>query len=308
MSAGVSKFDRSWQLLKGSFQVIGGNRKLLLFPVVSFAFTLVIVLFFLAPVVLAPTGHSLADPAHWKAVVDRIGVVDTGGRQQQMVFHNTTYAFIAVVYLVSMFCATFFNVAFYSEILKALRGEAVSVRSGLAFALGRIRPILLWSLFAGLVGLVIKALEQRFGWVGRLVLRFIGMVWSVASVFAIPVIVCEEESNPVTLLRHSAQTLRKTWGESLIGYVGITFASWIVLLVSLVLLIGGVIVSILIGHPLLIVLFVLAWIVSLFAFGYIMAVANHIYRCALYVYASSGAVPEPFTPELMDGAWKVKKA
>ncbi len=308
MSSGVSKFDRSWQLLKGSFQVIGGNRKLLLFPVVSFAFTLMIVLFFLAPVVLAPTGHSLADPAHWRAVVDRIGVVDAGGRRQQMVFHDTTYAYIAVIYLVSMVCATFFNVAFYSEILKALRGESVSVRSGLAFACSRIRPILLWSLFAGLVGLVIKGLEQRFGWVGRLVLRFIGMVWSVASVFAIPVIVCEEESNPVVLLRHSAETLRKTWGESLIGYVGITFASWIVLLVSLVLLIGGVIVSILIGHPMLILLFVLAWIVSLFAFGYIMAVANHIYRCALYVYASSGAVPQPFTTELMDGAWKVKKA
>jgi hypothetical protein len=36
-------------------------------------------------------------------------------------------------------------------------------------------------------------------------------------------------------------------------------------------------------------------------------VAGHIYRGALYVYATEGVVPAPYTAELMDAAWKVKK-
>jgi hypothetical protein len=312
MSTGLSKFERSWQLIKRSFEVIGSNRKLLLFPIVSFAFTLAIVLFFVAPVFLISLGLAWGDPAHWSALAHNVGVSGLsdgqGGRPGHPVLSQTAFLYLAGIYLVSMVCATFFNVAFYNEILKALRGEAVSLRSGLSFAIGKLGPILLWSLFAGLVGLAIKALEQRFGWVGRLVMRLIGTVWSVASVFAIPVIVRGEEANPVAVLRRSASTLKKTWGQSLIGYVGLTFASTAAILVSLVLLAAGVILSLVLNHPGFIAFLALSWIVAVFALSYVVSIANHIYRCSLYLYASDGTVPAPFTPELMDGAWRVKKA
>ena len=305
----MSKFDRSWQLIKGSFEIIGNNRKLLLFPVVSFFFTLVIVLFFVAPVFLVSLGLSWGDPTRWSSLAHSVGT-QTGspGHPGRTVFSEATTIYLAGIYLVSMVCATFFNVAFYSEILKALRGEAVSVRSGLTFALTKIRPILFWSLFAGIVGLIIKSLEERFGWVGKLVLRFIGTVWSVASVFAIPVIVREDQTNPVAVLRRSSETLKKTWGESLLGYVGLTFASSVVILVSVVALAGGVALAIITQHPGVIVFLAVSWLFAVFALSYVVGIANHIYRCSLFLYASDGTIPAPFTPELMDGAWKVKKA
>jgi uncharacterized membrane protein YeaQ/YmgE (transglycosylase-associated protein family) len=228
MSTGLSRFDRSWQLIQRSFTVIGANRKLLLFPLVSFAFTLVIVLFFIAPAFLLSLGISLWEPASWSSFAQRMGTA--GGQAGPP---SVPVLFIAGVYLVAMVCATFFNVAFYNEILKALRGEAVSVRSGLSFAFSRIGPILLWSLFAGIVGLIIRNLEQRFGWIGKIVMSLVGAVWSVSSVFAIPVIVREGEINPMEVLRRSAATLKKTWGESLLGYVGLSFASTIAVLCSL---------------------------------------------------------------------------
>jgi hypothetical protein len=49
------------------------------------------------------------------------------------------------------------------------------------------------------------------------------------------------------------------------------------------------------------------WLVTVIAFGYLVGVAGHIYRAALYVYATEGVVPVPYTAELMDAAWKVKK-
>jgi hypothetical protein len=40
--------------------------------------------------------------------------------------------------------------------------------------------------------------------------------------------------------------------------------------------------------------------------GLIGSVVNPVYRCALYVYATEGVVPESFDKELLDSAWKVK--
>jgi predicted alternative tryptophan synthase beta-subunit len=40
----------------------------------------------------------------------------------------------------------------------------------------------------------------------------------------------------------------------------------------------------------------------------VVSIADDIFRCALYVYASEGVVPAPYTAELMDAAWKVRKS
>jgi hypothetical protein len=333
MSSLGEKFTRSWQLFASSCQIIGRQPKLLLFPLVAFSCTVLIVLFFLAPVALLPTGHSWSEAAHWQAAGQRLvekrpadyvpGQLDrtmldldhlsvdsqrtkpqTASRVQ---LTTTAYVYLVALYLTSMFVATFFNVAFYNEIIKALAGDAVSIGAGLRFACSRLRAILLWSLFAGAVGLIIKTLEERFGWIGRWVMRFIGVVWSVASIFVIPLIVREENANPFTLLRTSATTLKKTWGESLIGYVGITLGAWVAVLASVIFLIGTILLSVWLHHPMYIFVASGLWILAMFVYGYLVSVAGHIYRGALYVYASEGVVPEPFTAELMDAAWKVKK-
>ena len=91
-----------------------------------------------------------------------------------------------------MFLATFFNVAFYSEIIAALNGKGVSFRRGLSLARSRLPSILAWTFLAGLVGWLIRTIEQRLPFAARIVTGLIGMAWSVAAVFAIPVIIQEQ--------------------------------------------------------------------------------------------------------------------
>jgi len=301
------KLQRSWSLFTGSLQVIRQNPRLMLFPLTTSVCSVVMLLFFLAPALLYPSGHTLQEGAHWRGLAAFLGF-DLAGAKSHLRPNGLFYAYLAAGYLVSMFMATFFNVAFYHEILQALAGNPVSIRTGLRFASRRLPSILAWSLFAGLVGLIIQALEEKLGWVGRWVMRFVGMVWSVASVFAIPVIIREDNPNPIGLLRNSALLLRKTWGESLIGYVGITAASWIVLVGSLVFLIGAALVAAMLKAPVLIVLAVAIWLFAMLVLGYLSSVAADVYRCALYVYASEGVVPAPYTAEMLDAAWKVKKS
>ncbi len=290
------KLKRSWQLFGNSLQVMKQNKKLLLFPIVALFFTLIVVAFFFAPVLW-----------QWSSIGQSLVALDGPTTHHKGHIKAAGYVLLAGIYLVSMFMATLFNVAFYSEIMKALAGETVSIRAGLAFAMSRIKSIFIWSLFAGVIGLIIESLEERFGWIGRLVLGAVGMLWSVASIFVIPVMIRDESTNPVQLLRHSANTLKKTWGESLIGYIGIELGSGLFLLGSLILLGAVTAISIMQEQYIYIILVGSVWLLATIALGYLVHIAGTIYRCALYIYASEGVVPGPYTVELMDTAWKVKK-
>ena len=308
----MSKFRRSWLLFKSSLSIIARNKQLLVFPILIFTLTCVIVLFFFAPIVLQPTGHSYLQAEHWQAIGHSLFTHSEGAAGSQgseIGFTPLAIAYLAFLYFVSMFFATFFNVAFYNEILAALSGEAVSIGRGLRFANTRLKAILMWALFAGLVGLIIKIIEQRLELVGRIIARFLGLAWSIAAVFVIPIIVREEEStNPVNMLRKSAGILKNTWGEALIGYVGLSFANVLIMITSLVLLMGALVVSIALSNFWIIAIAGILWLFAIFVWSYLTSVASQVYKGALYLYAAEGVIPEPYNREMLDLAWKFKKS
>lgn len=320
----MNTFQRSWELFKTSLRVMQRDKQLLLFPVITTVCTMAITLLFLVPVAFQPTGRNYTSADHWNAVGQRIyksndnqpitvekdgtGVQTQTYRSQRQGLQPLAVGYFAFLYFVSMFTATFFNVAFYNEILNALQGEAVSISDGLRFACTKWKTILMWTVFAGAVGYTIKALEQRFGWVGQLVMKLVGTAWSIACVFVIPVIITEETtSNPFQVLKKSALTLKQTWGESLVGYAGVSFGGLIVLFASLLWLGGTIATSIALHLYWLIAVAVVVWVFALIAWSYLMSVASQIFRCALFVYASGGALPAPYTPEMMELAWKKRK-
>ena len=204
----MSKFQRSWTLVKCSLRVIFGNKTLLLFPLILSLLMIVMAAFFLAPVLLWPTGHGLAEDG---ALAGRRTAMDhPGAGGGNLSLTPAGYALGAVFYLAATCLATFVNVAFYSQILNALRGHPVSVAAGLRLAWSRRGAIVAWSLFTGVVGLIIRNIEQRVGIVGRWIIGLIGLAWSVASVFAVPIIVVGAEgAHPLRILRTSATTLRR---------------------------------------------------------------------------------------------------
>jgi hypothetical protein len=290
-----------WQLLRSSLRVIRNHPKLALFPLLSTGCTLALVLFFFVPIVVLVFANAggaawwnLGVKTDWAAI----------GRK----FHWATYAYGAVVYLGALFAGTFFNVAFYREIMPALAGESVSLGRGLRFATRRLRAILMWALLAGTVGLIIRVIEERLGWIGKIVLASIGAVWSVAAVFAIPVIIRREDHNPLVVLRDSALTLKRTWGESLLGFIGIPMVGAALMLgicafgfmaMALAELMQVAWVGISMGA---------LWLFAILLASILISMATHVYRCALYVYASEGIVPEPYTVELMNAGWRIKRS
>lgn len=311
----MGKFKTSWSLFKSSLSVMLKNKILLVFPVVEFISILIIGVLFLSPIFLWDSGHSITDVQHWQALGKHFGeLVENEKAGGPITIETLTgknwFVWFAVFYLISMFSATFFNVAFYNEIIKGLNGKRVSFFRGITAAFSKIKLIMVWSLFAGIVGMIIRTIEERLGFVGRWIMGLIGLAWSVASIFIIPVIIREEKSaNPVKLLKTSAVMLKRTWGETIIGYAGIRGFFLVILFITLPLLLA---VCFIIGNTIpntagVIFLLILLYLISMLILAYFSSVANHIYRGALYVYASEGVIPESFDEEMMDKAWRVKK-
>jgi hypothetical protein len=324
----MNKIKRSGRLLKAAFAVLFREKKLLLFPAIATGLAGVAALFFIVPIVLYPTGHSFFSAAHWRALAELAApwfqpghpspgqpmLVGKTGTLMLFTGHWWVAPILAVAYFVSMFLATFCNVAFYHEIMQALNGDAVSIRRGFRFAKSRWQAVLLWSLFAGLIGYLINAIEERIGFLGRIITSALGFAWSVACIFIIPTLVRDEQTvNPVKLLRHSAGTLKRTWGELVIGFAGmeLAFGFAALLLVVVALLTGGVATSLTCwgfhwSQWWILPVVIAEWLSLALVLGLIGSVVNPVYRCALYVYATEGVIPDTFDQELLDSAWKVK--
>jgi len=301
----MKKLERSWRILKRSWTVLKENKRLLLFPIVNLILILAIFAFFLIPFAAFFLMPSL--------------IFISGGELDKLLSGEDLAATVCVNlmlivgYFVSMFLATFFNVAFYNEILKALNGNPVSITAGLRFAMTRWKAVLFWSLLAGVVGYLIKLLEEKLGFIGSWIMSFIGLAWSVACVFIAPVIIRDqEENNPLRCLKKSAGIIKRTWGEGLIGYIGVAAIGTLLYIAPFVVLIPFLIavclinVDILFSQAILMsLLFGFAtWFVACMAFIWVCGVLEKIYIAALYIYGTEGVIPEAFDKETLDMAWK----
>ena len=100
-------------------------------------------------------------------------------------------------------------------------------RDGLALARQHIGKIFVWALITATVGMILRAIQERSGIVGRIVIGIVGIAWSVLTFFVVPVLLYE----PVGVgesIKRSASIFRQRWGEQFIGNATIGLAIFIV--------------------------------------------------------------------------------
>jgi len=141
-------------------------------------------------------------------------------------------------------------------------------------------------------------IEERFEGIGRFVIALVGVAWSVATYFVVPVLVVERVG-PFAALKRSGQILRKTWGEALVSNIGIGLMVFLAALVAMIPAALGIIV----GNPVAVAVGIVVTVIS---FGLIMAgstALNAILVTALYEYASTGVAPAGFDESTLRGAF-----
>lgn len=274
------KFSRSWQLVKASAAVLRSDKELLLFPLVSSVATLLVAATFLVPVI----GLRLFEG----------GNIGVGGAIVGFLFYLSQY-----------FVIFFFNTALVGAAMIRLEGGDPTLSDGLRIAFGKIGAILGYAAIAATVGLLLKMLEERAGWLGALVVRFIGVAWTFATFLVVPVLV-SRDIGPVAAVKESMQLLRRTWGENVVGNAGIGLAFGLLtaaVAVAVVALVVGAAFAA--GATAAIVVGVLGGL-AIALLAAMQAALSGIYSAALYRFAVDGQAPEGFGGGELQAAFRPK--
>lgn len=273
-------FDRlsnGWKISMTSLKVLRAHKQLLIFPILS-GISMVLILGSFFTIVLAGAG--------WD--VDQVKGSD----------NNTMgYLFLFLYYLVNYFVVVFFNMALVHCTHLYFKGEEVSVEAGIRFSMSRIGAIFAWSMFAATVGMILRLISENLGAIGKIIIGLIGIVWSVATFFVVPVI-AYENIGPIDAFKRSADMMRQKWGERIGAGFSFGLISLIGFLVAgLGLFVVGSIFSPIIG----IVLAVL----GILLVAAIVSAAKTIFISAVY-HNITGDTVEHFNQQMIDNLFVQK--
>jgi hypothetical protein len=280
----MGKFARSWALAKASMEVLRADKELLVFPLVSSVVALVVAASFLLP--LFGLGLLKAADANGGPTV-------------------ALYLLLFAFYFVQYFVIFFFNTALVGAAMIRLDGGDPTVGAGLRIAAGKWTTILGYAAIAATVGMILRALSERAGFLGRIVVSLLGVAWTLATYLTVPVLVARDVG-PIEAVKESAALLGRTWGENLIGQGGIGL---VFTLVYVVVGIAGVGIVVLLGTQELVAAAIVAACVLVVAFlliALVQAALAGIYSAALYRFAVAGDAPAGFDGALLRNAFQRK--
>jgi hypothetical protein len=274
----MGRIQRTIVLAKASWQVLKADRELVLLPVLSLAATLVVAASFVVPILFAGDVSRIEDPG-------------AGG-----------YALLFAAYLVLTFITVFFNSALVHAANERLEGGDPTLGSAIRGASMRIGRIFQWALVAATVSLVLRALEDRAGAVGRFVVGMIGVAWSLVTFLVIPVIVVEGVGVGEAVKR-AGTMFKRTWGENVAAQVGFGLLGMIAVIPAVI--VAGLLSAVGGAAAVIGIVIAIAWVLVVVM---TLSALSGIYQTVLYRYAAGlDLTNTPFDAVTLDAVFAPKR-
>lgn len=268
-----------WELAKESYRVLMLDKEMLVFPLLSGIACLLVLVSFGLPLM----GSDAVRAA-----------MENETAPTNPFFYVVLFAF----YFANYFVITFFNVALVACAMIRFRGGDPTVGDGLRAASSRLPQILGWALAGATVGMILRLIESRSEKAGRFVAGLLGMAWSAASYFVVPVLVAENVG-PIDAFKRSLAVLRKTWGEAL----GANFGIGLIVGLASLLAVIPVLLGVSSGSGAMMatgIALAVIWIVLL---SLVSAALKAIAVAAIYLYAAEDTVPDQFDEQHLSQAF-----
>jgi hypothetical protein len=278
----AGRFSNSFALVKASANVLRLDKELMVFPLMSGIATVLVAASFIAPIfMIGPEIFVEGESASYAA-----------------------YAFGFLFYLVQYFVIFFFNAALVGAALIRLDGGDPTVSDGLAIASKRMGSILGYAAIAATVGMVLRFIAERAGFLGRIVTGLIGLAWTLTTYLTVPILVTKD-IGPVDAVKESVAIFKRTWGEQVVGNFGMSLAvtlmgiSWtcvgfVMMFLATPMGAYGVVPAIAI------------WVLGYVFLALFASALNGIYTAALYRYAITGDAGY-FDADILGNAFRPKK-
>ena len=261
--------------MSASWSVLRKDREILIFPVLSGIASVLVLASFAIPLFmigdLKKISGSAADAEPWIAL---------------FLFYFSNYLVII-----------FFNTAIVACATIRMSGGDPTVSDGLQAAGSRLSAIVGWAAVSATVGMILRMIENRSSFIGRIVAGLLGMAWSITSYLVIPVLV-NENKGPIEAYQESVRLLKKTWGEELIGNFSFGLVFFVLSLPAIILVFAGV----LMGNGVLTLIFIVLALLCGVLLSVIQSALQGIFQAALYQYAQKGTVVPGFDQNLLKGA------
>jgi hypothetical protein len=274
---------RSWELAKDSFRVLRSDKELLIFPLLSFVVLVIVSISFMLPFI-AVGGVTSAQEGHTNIA---------------------SYVVAFFFYVVSYTVTFFFQTALVGAAMIRLDGGDPTVGDGFRIAFSRLPKIIGYAIIAATVGMILRLISERAGIVGQIIGGVLGFGWTIATFLVVPVLVVENVG-PIDAVKRSTALLKQTWGERIIGNVGIGLVFG--LLMFLVVLLGGAVAyflfqaSVSLGIVAVVALVILVAILALIA-----SALSGIFTASIYRYATKGDGGTMFNSQTLAAAFRQKR-
>ncbi|WP_036171067.1 DUF6159 family protein [Massilia sp. 9096] len=276
------RFKRSFDLVRASARILRRDNHLMLFPVISGVTMMLVVAAFLLPLF------------GFKSI-DGLG-------------RSGLYSAAFLFYVVQYFVIFYFNTALVGAVMVRLDGGSPTLGDGLRIANSRLGAILGYAVISATIGVILRSIQERVGFIGRLIVGLIGAGWAVATYLVVPVIVTRN-GGAIDSISESASLLKRTWGENLVGQTGLGAAFGLVYfgLAGAIAVLAIVLVPVAAAlSPWLFVAAAVFVVLAVLACALVHATLTGIYSAVLYRYAVDGSGTPGFDAAMLGSAFQRK--
>ena len=255
--------------MKTSFSVLRKDKEILVFPIISFIACVLIVISFFAGFFFIGIPVIFDQP--WLLIL-----------------------IVFFLYILLFFIVIFFNTAVIGCAGIRLNGGDPTVSDGLHIAIKNIGRIFVWAIISATIGMILQAIREKGGWIGRIFAGIFGIAWSYVTFFIIPVLIYEKKGVP-TSIKRSAQLFKQTWGETIVGSFGFGIIFFLLALLGIIPIFLGFATTSNVGIIIGFFIAFIYWVIL----GAIASAINGIYVAALYQYATKKELPPQFDASLI---------
>lgn len=268
----VGRFRAGWILLKETWRFMMLDKELLFVPVIAS---------FLFGIVIVGIMSVLRDPT---TVPNEI---------------PTTFALLFMAYVSAAFIAALSQAVISHIVYIRAHGGDANLGQGFTRALTHSFSLFVWSMITSTIGLIINIISGRSEILGRIVASILGATWRVLTYFVVPAMVIDNVSAFASIPK-SVSVFKQTFGETIVSNISYRLIFFLIFLLQIVLGVGLTITALIAEREVLAVLILLVFMGCIVLTLFILSVFSGILVTLLYIYATEGAAPNNFNPELLE--------
>jgi len=273
----VGRIKAGWLLFRETWRFTMLDKELLLVPILSFVFHVVLfgILVSLALLImLGSTTEIPEDSPIWLGL---------------MLF----------AYVVGAFILAFSQAVISHIVYVRAHGGNASLAQGFVRAWSHGVSLFVWSLITSTVGIILHLISERSQLLGKILALVLGGAWGILTYFVVPAMVVSNMS-AFTAIPQSGRVFRQTWGETVVSNISYTLIFFLLFVTWLLSGTGLVIVMLSLGMSSLAAFIALIWFIAAVFLLLVSSIFGGILKTLLYMYAVEGTVPTNFNRELVE--------